>query len=324
MATLNEIGINGFSGLAPTPVQSYVINNYLKNSDLLNALRYVNIGLGTSLGNFIASVVVSDGSVEAVGRALGTEYDAKNEEFRTENITLKMLGGSILTDVEIQRAFKSTVQSVASAYTQNQIEQRINAIEKCFAKWFIQGDSSLDAKQFDGIEKYLTTKASTQVVNNPINVSALNDTKALAADKQLNEVVSLMGYEPSFILTSRKGGAWLTTLNQYSHRATEAIEFNSRKYKQYNGLPIVCVDDSCFKSTDLVDKYPIYFIYTNENNGVRVAIPNDGKIMVILQPSFDGGNVTSKGTVEMLAAPIFEKYALAKTYITDKVEAAGK
>lgn len=318
MSSLSQIGTSGVSGLAPTPIQQYVINNYLSNSELLNALQFVNIGLGTSLGNFIATVVVSDGSIEATGRALGTEYDANNEELKTENISLKMLGGSILTDVEIQRAFKSTVQSVASAYTQTQIEQRLRAIEKLFAKWFIQGDSSTDPKQFDGLEKFLT-KYSGQVVSNTINISGLNETKALAADKQINEASALLSNSPSFILTSRKGGAWLSTLNQYSHRATEAIEFNSKKYNQYAGIPIVRVDDTCFKSEDIADnKYPIYLIYTGDE-GVRVAIPNDGRLIYITLPSFDNGtgNVTAKGTVEMLAAPIFTKTAVAKTFITD-------
>lgn len=326
MATLQSIGITGMSGLAPTPMQSYVVQNYLRNNELLNALRWTNIGLGSSLGNFIASVVVSDGSVEAVGRALGEEYTGDNEVLRQENITLKMLGGAILTDIEIQRAFKSTVQSVASAYTQTQIETRLHAIEKAFAKWFIQGDSSLDGKQFDGVEKYLTTKASSQVVNDAIDISNLDNTKALAADKKINEVVALMKHEPSFILTTRKGGAWLTTLNQHAHRNTETIEFNSIKYKQYNGLPIVTVDDSCFKASDIVEKYPLYFIYTDENEGVRVAVPADGQLMIVQLPKFDNGtgNMTSKGSVELCCAPIFERLAIAKTFITDKVAAASK
>ena len=326
MANLSTIGMSGLAKLAPTPVQQYVIKNYLANSELLNALAWTNIGLGSNLGNFIASVVVSDGSIEAVGRLIGEEYTPDNEELRTETYQLKILGGSILTDVEVERAFKNTMASVATNYTQTQIEIRLNAIEKCFAKWFITGNSSTRPKEFDGINKFLSEKASSQVISTSIDISALNEDKAFEADKRINEAIALMGHEPSFILTSRKASGWLSTLNRYSHRGVEAIEYNDKRYSQYNGIPIVRVDDSCFAEEDMQNKFPIYFIYTSTVEGVRVAYPADGSLMLIQLPNFNNGtgNVTAKGTCELMCVPIFEKYSVAKCFITDTAAASSK
>ena len=68
----------------------------------------------------------------------------------------------------------------------------------------------------------------------------------------------------------------------------------------------------------------MYFIYTDENEGVRVAVPADGQLMIVQLPKFDNGtgNMTSKGSVELCCAPIFERLAIAKTFITDKVAAS--
>ena len=316
MASLREIGTQGVAGLRPTAMSQVIICNYLAQDELLNILRFVPIGMGNTLGNFIASFITSNGDVEATFRELGVDYEANNQEFNIETVQLKMLGGALTSDRAVQRAF-GTNSGGNDMYTENQIIQKIDAIKKAFAKWFIKGNSGTDAKQFDGIESKIP---SSQIVNTPIDFSNFTAGKAETAERDINKALGLMKYIPTFWLTNRTGKANLVTLNSYRYKGVDVKNINGLDYNMSMGIPVIAVSDDCFVEDDLVDKNPVYGIYTNESQGVRVAIPNDGKLIDVLYPVFNNGKVIEKGTCEMIAAPIFaDKMSMVKFYISETV-----
>ena len=313
MATLQQIGTGGLVGTAPTPVLQRAVNHYLVNDKLMNIMAWVNNATGNNLGNFQTSFVYYNGTSEATFRALGVEYTPDNETPLTDTVTLKFLGGAFQTDLEIARAFGNNPGSVAN-WTEQQIAQKIASIQNGFAKAFILGDSSTDAKQFDGLNKKIT---AGQIVNTPVDVYGLNAEKALQAEVALNRVIAkIRPKRPNVILTSADGCAYLNSLNAWRNRGVEAIEVNGTKYDAYMGIPIVALTDACFAGDE--GGIPVVFMLIDEFDGVRCSIPMDGEIVKILPPKFENGKVVETGACEMAVAPLFANpFAVAKCYLDD-------
>ena len=316
MATLQEIGLQGFAGTAPTPVLQRAINAYLVNDQLFNAMRFTNRGFTSNLGNIQVSGVYYEGTSEATFRALGEEYTPDNETPLTFTETLKNLGGSFNADVTNVRAFANN-PGMVSNWVEQQTVQKINAIKNGFAKYFIQGDASKDAKQFNG----LNAKISAGQVNKaPIDITDI-DNKSLAIEKELNKMlVKVRPMRPNFILTTADGVATLNALNAYRHRAVDVIEVNGKQYNQWNGIPLIQLDNA-FPTEDTSIGIPVVFVLFDEEYGINFTLPADGEVLYIRQPKFDRGEVVEKGSCEMLGTPIFgNPFAMAKCYLKETVE----
>lgn len=315
MATLQTIGTTGLVGVAPTPVLQHAINRYLINDDFMNVIEFVNIAVPSNLGNFQCSGVYYSGTTAATFRQLGVDYNPDNEAPQTWTEVLKFLGGAFEADVEIARALGQNPGSVAN-WEEQQISQKINAIKNGLAKYFIQGDSTSSATQFDGLNKRIT---EGQVESTPINVYELTPAKAIQVEVQMNKVIGkIKPKRPNVIFTTSDGRAILTALNAYRNRGIEAVEVNSRKYDAYMGIPIVVLDN-CFPNTDTADgKIPVIFGLIDEFEGIRFAIPQDGQVLIILPPKFENGKVVERGACEMAVTPIWDNpYAIAKCYLTE-------
>lgn len=320
MATLQTIGSTGLAGTAPTPVLQHAINRYLVNDDLMNIMEFVNIAVPSNLGNFQCSGVYYAGTTAATFRQLGVDYNPDNEAPQTWTEMLKFLGGAFESDVEIARAFGNNPGAVAN-WEEQQISQKINTIKNGFAKYFIQGDKTTDAKQFDGLNKRI---ASGQVEATPINVYELTPAKAIQVEVQMNKAIGkIRPKRPNVILTTANGQAILRALNAYRNRGVEAVEVNSRKYDAYMGIPIVVLDN-CFPATDTAEgKIPVVFGLIDEFEGIRAAIPQDGQVLIILPPKFENGKAVERGMCEMAVTPIWDNpYAVSKCYLTEEAPEA--
>lgn len=315
MATLQQISQGGLVGCAPTPVLQHAINRYLVNNDLMNILQFVNQGQVNNLGNFQVSYVYYEGKSEATFRALGVDYNPDNEKPLTGTDMLKFLGGAFEADIEVARAFGTNPGSVAN-WTEQQIGQKINSIKNGFAKYFIQGDSGKDSKQFDGLDKKIT---ESQIVSKVIDVSDM-DNKSLTIEKEINKVISkVRPGRPNAILSTSTGKSILTSLNAYRNRDTKTVNVNDREYDQYMGIPVISLTDDCFSAEDLVKGIPVIFMYIDEYEGIRVCIPNDGQVVIIMPPKFDNGKVVERGACEMACTPMFANpFAVAKCYLSEE------
>lgn len=329
MALLNQIALSGFTGTAPTPVERYAINKYFVNNDLFNLLQFVNIGMGTSVGNLQATIVTYDAPDAAEFRQIGNEYDISNNTPKTVTIVLKMLGGEFQTDRVLERAFSQNPTAVDN-WTEQQIGQKINAIINGFCKYFIQGDSASDPKQFDGLQKYFT-KFPAQINSTPKELpGGLSYANALNVEQFLNESIVKVVDAPTCVITTRlKGKPFLQALEQHRNRGVKAIPVYDRNYYTFMGIPIVGLDDSCFPASMTANGIPFIFAKFAEMDGIRVAVPmnpgvgNQGAILDIVRPKTgkDGaGNAVfvKNGGVEMVCAPIIEDpFCASMCYISE-------
>lgn len=325
---LNEIALSGFTGMAPTPVERYAINKYFVNNDLFNLLRFVNIGMGTAIGNLQATVLTYNTPDEAEFREIGTEYDADNNVPIPVTLVLKQLGGEFQTDRVIDRAFSQNPNAVSN-WTEQQIGQKINSIINGFCKYFIQGDVDVDAKQFDGLAKFFA--------NNPGQVAGVKEipggltyANALQVETFLNEAVARVLDRPTCVITSRlKGKPFLQALEQHRNRGVRAIPVYDRQYYTFMGIPIVAISDDCFPDSMTDNGIPFIFAKFDENEGIRVAVPmnpgvgSTGAILDIVRPrmgSTDSGEAVfvRKGGVEMCSVPIIvDPYCASVCYISE-------
>lgn len=313
---LNQIATSGFTGMAPTPVEKYAINKYFVNNDLFNLMEFVNIGMGSNIGNLQATIVTYDTPDSAEFRRIGNEYDISNNVPKTVTVVLKMLGGEFQTDRVLERAFSQNPTAVDN-WTEQQIGQKINAIINGFCKYFIQGDSTIDEKQFDGIQKYFGSHPA-QVVGTKELPGGLSYANALSVEEFLNESVVRVVDRPTCVITSRlKGKPFLQALEQHRNRGVRALTVNDREYYTFMGIPIVGLSDDCFPASMTENGIPFIFAKFAEMDGIRVAVPmnpgvgQQGAILDIVRPRLgntDAGTsvFVRNGGVEMVCVPIIE------------------
>lgn len=317
MALLKEIAAGSIAGLAPTPVEKYAINKYFVNNDLFNLLRFVNIGLGSNIGNIQCSVVTYDAGDAAEFRNLGEEYAISNNEPKVVTLTLKMLGGEFQTDRVLERAF-SNDPTALSNWTEQQIAQKINSIINGFGKALLGGDSATNPKEFDGLNKFFTNNPD-QVAATALDLSAaggLTYANALQVETFLNESVVKVVDRPTCVITTRlKGKPFLQALEQHRNRGVKAIPVYDRNYYTFMGIPIVGLSDDMFPAEMLEKGIPFIFAKFDELSGIRVAIPmkpgagNSGAVIDIVRPNVTNTNTgqavfVRNGGVEICCVPI--------------------
>ena len=329
---LNQIAISGFSGMAPVPVEKYAIQKYFINNDLFNLLEFVNLGMGSNIGNLQATVLTYDAPSEAEFREIGNEYDADNNVPIPVTLTLKQLGGEFQTDRVLDRAFSNNPTAVSN-WTEQQIGQKINAIINGFCKYFIQGDSAVDAKQFDGLKKFFDTHPGQANLTPMVLSGGLSYANALQVETFLNEAVARVVDRPTCVITSRlKGKPFLQALEQHRNRGVRAIPVYDRQYYTFMGIPIVAVDDSCFPASMTSKGIPFIFAKFAEQDGIRVAVPmnpgvgSTGAILDIVRPRMGNNGAgeavfVRKGGVEMCSVPfIVDPFCASLCYVKETAE----
>lgn len=334
MASLHDIGISGFAGMAPTPVEKRAIDKYMVSDRLLNALQFVNIGVGTNIGNIQTTVLTYNEPSEATWREIGEEYTVDNNKPIPVTFTLKQFGTEFQTDRVLDRAFQNNKSAVEN-WTEQQTRQGINKVKIKFNKEFMLGDSTSDTKQFNGLDKFIKDHPGQGNPTAYTLAGGLSEANALQAELALNTMFAKVVPQVDFIITTRtKGLPFLQALSSYRHRGTDVINVYDTAYHTYAGIPIIDLEDYCFDSTDLTKGIPFYAIHVSEDDGIRIAVPmnpstSGGVIMDIVLPRMgntDAGQAVfvRNGGVEFCGVPIIvDPYCAAKCLITESPAAAG-
>lgn len=305
MALLREIELGNIVGIAPTPVERYAISTYFVNDLLFNLMEFVPVGVATGTGNMAASYVqYDDDGDEAEFRGLGEEYDADTATPEPKTVYLKMLGGSYNVDRLTDRALSNGGINV---FREQQVQQKTNKIKNGFVKYFISGDTTSNAKGFNGVYKSVVAKYPEQEIGKSFDLSGgLNANSAIGLEQHLNDAIAQMNVEPNFVITTRQGASLAKTLNALRHMSTSPVEIGDVRYGQLLGLPIVPVDGSYFPADKKSKGIPFIFGYiSSDEKGIKAGIPMDGQVLNIVDPETGSGTMVKEGAVEMITAPIF-------------------
>jgi hypothetical protein len=165
-----------------------VVETIVKDSPILQKLPFIEIvgnGLTYNRENTLPSIDfynVDDTWVEST------------PTFTQVTANLKIMGGDADVD-NFLKATRSNIQDLEAAV----IELKAKALQQKFEETFIYGDTSVNAKQFDGLKKLINTgQAGSQV----IAMGATGDT--LTLDKLDELIDAVKGGKPDMLLMSRR------------------------------------------------------------------------------------------------------------------------
>lgn len=325
MAQLAQISRGTIAGLAPTPVETYAIDTYFVNDKLMNAMEFVPNGAAGTLGNIQVSYVeYSDAAdSDADFRNIGEEYSSQAATPNPKVVQLKNLGGAYPVDRTTTRALKNGGIDV---YREQQARQKANRIKNGFTKAFISGDTSKNAKSFDGVYAGVIKAHPEQENKTALAIGAqLTQDKAIAIELYMNKVIGLMNVTPNYVLTTRNGAAIAKTVNAMRNFGTQAVEVNDVKYNQFMGINIIDVDDSYFPADKLELGIPFIFVYiADDEKGIKTAIPQDGTVIDIVEPELGDGTLVKTGAMEMICTPYFANCkAVGIGYLNTGAEASS-
>ena len=165
-----------------------VVETIVKDSPVLRALPFVEIvgnGLTYNQENALPSIDFYD---------VGDTWTESTPTFTQKTANLKIMGGDADVD-NFLKATRSNLQDLEAAV----VELKAKALTSKFEDTFIYGDSSVNAKQFDGLRKLIDTTASGSQL---IAAGASGATLTLAMLDQLIDAVK--GGKPDILLMSRR------------------------------------------------------------------------------------------------------------------------
>jgi len=125
---------------------------------------------------------------------VGDSWSESTPTFEQKTATLKIMGGDADVD-NFLKATRSNIQDLEAAV----VELKAKALRDKFEETFIYGDSSVNAKQFDGLIKLIDTgTAGDQLI-------AMSDTGSTLTLAKLDELIdAVKGGKPDVLLMSRR------------------------------------------------------------------------------------------------------------------------
>jgi len=200
-----------------------VVETIVKDSPILQRLPFIEIvgnGLTYNQEKTLPSVDFYD---------VGDTWAESTPTFEQKTANLKIMGG----DADVDNFLKSTrsnIQDLEAAV----VELKAKAVKDKFEETFIYGDTTANAKQFDGLRNLVdTTTAGDQVI-------AMGDTGATLTLAKLDELIdAVKGGKPDMLLMSRRSRRKINALVRASGGMVDNDRDQWGNFVQlWDGIPI--------------------------------------------------------------------------------------
>ena len=170
-------------------VAAQVVDTFIRESEILELLPFDNC-VSPSGGSTLTYGYVQKKLPSATAfRAINSEYTASQATVERKNVDLKVFGGAFEIDRVIKQA-EGMYNNMAL-----QLEEKIRSAVGTFHNAMINGDSSVDANSFDGLDKFLVGQETE------FNASAVIDLSTMEKVKENADVF----YEALLKLINRTG-----------------------------------------------------------------------------------------------------------------------
>lgn len=211
--------------LSTDMVLAGVIETIIKEEHVLDQLPFVEV-VGN---NFVYNRLNTEPTISFFN--VGDSWTESTPDFTQISVQLKILGGDADVDNFIQ-ASRANVQDIASAV----IQQKAKALARKWADTFINGDTSVDAKSFDGIDKICGALPAAQTVSMGTNGATLSLAK-------LDELIDAVKTKNIALAMSRRSRRTLQSLVRTSGAILESRAGSFLEWVQmYNGVPVFVND----------------------------------------------------------------------------------
>ncbi len=271
-----------------------VIESIIKESPVLQTLPFIEItGNGLTYNR-------EDTAPTAAFYDVGDAWAENTPTFTQVTTSLTILGG----DADVDNYLKSTrsnIQDLEAAV----VELKARAVRDKFEDTFVNGDTAVDAKSFDGIDK-LTVSGQT--------VSMGTNGGTLALDKLDQLIDTVKGGKPHMLIMNRRSRRKLGALS----RATGSglLETDRNEFGQmvqfYDGIPIGINDyvsdaQTVGSSTDCSTIHATQF-----GEGATVGLTGPGGLQVERVGSLETKDATRTRVKWYVSTALFNTLKLAK------------
>lgn len=300
-------------------VAQQVVDSFLRKSEILQLLQFDNCVSPQGGSTLTYSYMQKKLPSVAAFRALNTEYTANEATMERKTADLKIFGGKFSMDRVLKQA-EGKYNNMAF-----QIEEKILSAVSLFHHTLINGDSTTNAEEFDGLDKMLAGTTSEFNTSAVIDVSTMDKLKTNA--DQLYEALQLLikNTEADALLMNSSMIAKVQTMARILGYKTETEEAFGKKVTTMDGVRFmdlgnhytvsggVATANSVVKSgisrtvgsaqTGLTDIYGVKF---DLNDGFHAAsLTGDSAIRQYL-PDFNAPTAVKDGEVEMVAATVLK------------------
>lgn len=304
-----------------TDLDSMVIDEFRKSSFLMDNIPFHDCvsptGGGSTLTYGYTRLVTQP---TAAFRQINEEYTPAEVQKQRYNVDLKVFGGSF----EVDRIIAG-MGGIANEVTL-QMQQKIKAASALFSDTVINGNSTTDAKTFDGLDVALTGSSTEYNKSTAIDLStaAKVDENYKQFVDMMDEFLMMLDGEPSFIAGNTKLIAKIRAIarrvGQYQTTKNEL----GQEISIYGNIPLVDLGAKPGKNDPIVA--------TNESGETSLYVARfgmDGFHAVSMagqipartwMPDFSTAGAVKKGEVEMVAAVALKATKAAGVFRKIKVQ----
>ena len=294
-------------GMADKVTQK-VVDIFVRHSEILELLPFDNC-VSPSGGSTLTYGYVQKKLPSATAfRAINTEYTPSQATVEKKSVELKVFGGTFEIDRVIKQA-EGMYNNMAF-----QMEEKILSAIGTFHNAMINGDSSVDANAFDGLDKFLVGQSTEYNTETPIDLSTMakikenadvfyeallkliNSTGAQAImcngdmKTKIQTVARILGYKTE---SEEAFGRTITTIGEGKVRIIDLKNVVTVDGDQALETPVIGVDGD-----GLTDIYAVKFSVLDGFHGVTLTGNN---AISQYQPDFKTSGAVKKGEVEMVA-----------------------
>ena len=270
-----------------------VIETMVYDSPVLQVMPFIEIvgnGLTYNQENAAASAAFYD---------VGDTWAESTPTFTQQTATLRILGGDADVD-NFLKATRSNVQDLEAAI----VQLKARAVQHKFEDTFINGDSTVDANAFDGVDKLCDSGQTVSMGTN-------GDTLTL---EKLDELIDCVkGGKPHIMLLSRRSRRKLNALS----RASGGILVSDRNafgqmVEYYDGIPLgvcdwIADDQEVGTSSDCSTIYGMQF-----GEGAVAGLTGPGGVQVEQVGSLETRDASRTRVKWYVSVALFNSIKLAK------------
>lgn len=284
-----------------------VIDEFQKNSFILRNLTFDNCISPTGGGSTLTYTYTRlKTQPTAEFRDVNTEYTTSEVEKERHSADLKIFGGAFTIDRVI-----SDLGGIVSEVTL-QLEQKVKAAVATFNDGAINGDSGVDGKTFDGLDKMLTGSSTEIIPTTAIDLSTSDkiDANYKHFVDQLDEFLLGLDGTPTMIAGNSKLIAKIRAVaRRVSMYSVTKDEFGY-DVEKYGTIPLIDLGTKAGTNDDVVGTntsgetslYAVRF-GLDAFHGVSLV----GDLVRTWLPDFKTAGAVKKGEVEIVATTVLKK-----------------
>lgn len=296
-------------------IAQQVVDTFIRESEILELLPFDDAVSPNGGSTLTYGYLQKKLPGQTAFRAINSEYAASQATLEKKSVDLKVFGGAF----EIDRVIKDAEGKYNNmAY---QIEEKVKSAVGTFHNAMINGDSSQQALEFDGLDKFLvgqTTELNTDAYIDLSNMTNLK-TNADAFYEALTKLINTTGADAIMVNNDMK--TKIQTVARVLGYKTESEEAFGRTITKMDKVRIIDLGNVVTVSGEEATESPIigkktrtiseasvtgltdiYAIKFDVNDGFcGVTLTGDGVINQYL-PDFTTPGAVKKGEVEMVAA----------------------